>query len=448
MLSMKQNSKYKQSTIKNVKLIDSETLYKRFIDKDSLLVKISDRIDFTFVNELCDDLYSEDGQHSYLPELVFRVSFIQFLKNGLSDNEVVKQCRTNMEYRYFCNLAVDDELFDDCKLSRFRSQLGAERFKQIFDLLVQKIKEAGLISEDDAQYMDSFLFLADVKLISVNALLSKALQHAQSCLEITDKEVKEDAKKRDFELSEEEQKTRFVFLVRKAQHVLALARKQKGLSEDGMKAVALLGRIVRERAELVGEEEVRKKSSDEEKDKIISVSDVDARMMGKKENDVVPSYKSHVAMNKKGFITYTDVSLATVYDGHHAYTLIGDLKSRGFSVPVGVGDTHYGDIALREDMGLQGTLMVAPYRESQVLNSCLTNDVMIKVWEYNHTKEYFEHRRFRSHIEPKQGEMKNLHGMKRAKFRGLEKVRVQNFMSAIVTNCKKIVANRKKLAAS
>lgn len=445
---MKQNSKYKQSTIKNVKLIDSETLYKRFIDKNSPLMKIHDRIDFSFVNELCDDLYSEDGQHSYLPELVFRVSFIQFFKNGLSDNEVVKQCATNMEYRYFCNLAVDDELFDDCKLSRFRSQLGAERFKQIFDLLVQRIKEACLISEDDAQYMDSFLFLADVKLISVNALLSKALQQVQSRIGITDNEIKEDTKKRDFELSEEEQKKRFVFLVRKAQYILALARTQNDLSEDSKNAVALLGRIVRERAEIIGGEEVRKKKSDEEKDKIIAVSDTDARMMGKKEHDVAPSYKSHVAMSRTGFVTATDVTLATVYDGHHAYTLIGDLKSRGFSVPVGVGDTHYGDIALRVDMGLQGTLMVAPYRESQVLNSCLTDDVMIKAWDYNHTKEYFEHRRFRAHIEPKQGEMKNLHGMGRAKFRGLEKVRVQNFMAAIVTNCKKIVANRKKLAAS
>lgn len=442
-----QKNKYKQSTIKNVKFIDSETLYKRFIDKDSPLMKIHDLIDFSFVNELCDDLYSEDGQRSYLPELVFRVSFIQFLKNGLSDNEVVKQCATNMEYRYFCNMAVDDELFDDCKLSRFRSHLGAERFKQIFDLLVQRIKEAGLISDADAQYFDSFLFLADVKLISVNALLSKALQQVQSCIGITDAEVKEDAKKRDFELSEEEQKKRFVFLVRKAQHFLALARTQNDLSADGKKAVALLGRIVRERAEIT-EEDVRKKKSDEEKDKIIAVSDTDARMMGKKEHNIAPSYKSHVAMTERGFITATDVTLATTYDGHHAPMLINDLKSRGFTVPIGVGDTHYGDILLRENMNLHGTLMVAPYRKNQALNSCLTEDMMIDAWKYNHTKDYFEHMKIRAHIEPKQGEMKNLHGMKRAKFRSLEKVRVQNFMSAIVTNCKKIVANYKKQTAS
>ena len=68
---MKKENKYKQSTIKNMKFIDSETLYKRFLDPNSVLVKIHDQIDFSFVNDLCDDVYSQNGQHAYLPELVF-----------------------------------------------------------------------------------------------------------------------------------------------------------------------------------------------------------------------------------------------------------------------------------------------------------------------------------------------------------------------------------------
>ena len=436
---MKQKTKYKQSTIKNVKFIDSDTLYKRFVDPNSVLVKIHDNIDFSFVNELCEDVYSQEGQHAYLPELCFRVSFIQLFKGGLSDNEVVRQCMTNMEYRYFCNLAIDDDFFDDCKLSRFREELGVKRFKQIFDLLVEKIKDAGFISDDDVQYMDSFLFLADVKVISINLLLSKAIQQCLKDLQKTDSEIDDDMKKRDFELSEEEQKKRFVFLVRKAQEILRYAKKHQ-LTQEAKKSIAALKKIVKERAEII-DDEVRKKGSDEEKDKIVNISDPDARMMGKSERDIHPSYKSHVSMNKKGFITYTATTIATVYDGHHAYTAVGDLKSRGFTVPQCVGDTHYGDINFREKMSLEGTQVIAPYRKNQAMNSCLTENVMIEAWAYNHTDEYNEHRRIRSRIEPKQGEMKNLHGMKRAKFRGLEKVAIQNYMSAIVTNCKLFVAS-------
>lgn len=434
---MRQKTKYKQSTINNVKFIDSDTLYKRFVDPNSVLVKIHDNIDFSFVNELCEDVYSQDGQHAYLPELCFRVSFIQLFKGGLSDNEVVKQCTTNMEYRYFCNLAIDDDLFNDCKLSRFREEIGTKRFKHIFDMIVEKIKNAGFVSENDVQYMDSFLFLADVKIISINVLLSKAIQQCLNDLGKTDGGIEEDAKKRDFELSEDELKKRFVFLVRKAQDILAYAKKHE-VAKEAKKSLALLARIIKERSEII-DTEVRKKDSDEEKDKIVNTSDQDARFMGKKENDIHPRYKSHVSMNEGGFITYTNVTLATVYDGHQGYDAVHDLKSRGFTVPISVGDNHYGDIEFRKNMSKEGTQVVAPYRKKQAMNSCLTDDIMIEAWAYNHTPEYKEHRRIRSHIEPKQGEMKNLHGMKRAKFRGLQKVMIQNYMSAIVTNCKRLV---------
>ncbi len=435
--NMKNKSKYKQSTIKNMKFIDSDSLYNKFIDKNSVLVKIHDNIDFSFVNDLCDEFYSKDGQNAFLPELVFRVSFIQFFKNGLSDNEVVRQCKTNFEYRYFCNLAIDDELFDDCKLSRFRKEIGADKFKQIFDLLVQKIKDAGFISENDAQYMDSFLFLADVKVVSINSLLSKSIQQALADLGEMDFEIQEDSKKRDFELSEDDQKIRFVFLVKKAQDVLAFAKNKNSMSAQANKSILALARIVKERAEIT-KDEIRKKESGEEKNKIISASDNDARMMGKKENEVKPSYKSHLAMTKNRFITYTDVTLATVYDGHQAVNTIKDLKSREFGVPVVVGDTHFGDISLREKMALEDTQIIAPYRKNQAMNSCLTKDTMIETWAYNHTPEYKDHIKIRTYTEPKQGEMKNLHGMRRAKFRGLEKIRVQNYMSAIVANCKRL----------
>lgn len=432
-------TKYKRSsTIKNMKFIDSDDLYKKFVNPNSLLVKIHNTVDFSFVNDLCDDLYSKDGQHAYLPELVFKVSFIQFFSHGLSDNEVLKQCKVNLEYRYFCDLAIDDELFDDCKLSRFRKELGPERFKNIFDTIIEKIKHAGLIKDEDVQYLDSFLFLADVKIVSTNVLLSKAIHQALMVMGKKDKDIEEDTKKRDFELSEDEQKKRFVFLVQKAQEVLACA---KQASPEEEKSLTLLRRIVRERAEIKDDGSVRKKEKEEEKDKIMSLSDTDARMMGKKKDDIHPTYKSHVSMNKNGFITSTDVTHSTTYDGHQAINAISELKSRRFTVPICVGDTHYGDIEFRRAMGQQMTQAIAPYRQNQIMNSCMTEDVMIEAWAFNHTEEYKEHMKIRAHIEPKQGEMKNLHGMKRAKLRGLKKVKIQNYLSAIVTNCKKFARN-------
>jgi len=435
---MKKQTKYKHSSIKNTKFINSEDLYHHFLDKNSMLVKVHDQVDFSFVNDICDDIYVEEGQHAYLPELVFRVSFIQYFKGGISDNEIVRQCKTNLEYRYFCDLAIDDDVFDDCKLSRFRKELGVKRYKEIFDQILEKIYAAGLLSKNETQYMDSFLFLADVKVISINALLAKSISQALIDLKISDTEMEQEMKKRDFELSEEQQKQRFVFLVKKAQTLLTFTKKKTN-PPQAEKSISILQRIVKERAE-INDQEIRRKETAEEKDKIVNMSDLDARMMGKDNRNIVPRYKSFVSMNKVGFITATDVAIATVYDGHHAPVLIHDLKSRGYTVPQCVGDTHFGDIELRKNMILENTQMIAPYRKNQVINSCCTEDVMIEAWGYNHTDEYKEHLRIRAHIEPKQGEMKNLHGMKRARFRGLEKLKIQNYLSAIVTNCKKLVA--------
>ncbi len=47
------------------------------------------------------------------------------------------------------------------------------------------------------------------------------------------------------------------------------------------------------------------------------------------------------------------------------------------------------------------------------MNSCLTKDIMIEAWAYNRTGEYKMHKKIRSQTEPKQGEMKNLHGNKK-----------------------------------
>jgi hypothetical protein len=90
-------------------------------------------------------------------------------------------------------------------------------------------------------------------------------------------------------------------------------------------------------------------------------------------------------------------------------------------------------------MADQDTQIIAPYRQNQIINSCMTKEVMIEAWAYNHTSQYKEHMKIRSHVEPKQGEMKNLHGMRRAILRGLDNIRILNYVSAIATNLKKFV---------
>ncbi len=58
---------------------------------------------------------------------------------------------------------------------------------------------------------------------------------------------------------------------------------------------------------------------------------------------------------------------------------------------------------------------------------------------YNQTQEYLEDAKTRARIEPKFSEMKNLHGLRKAKYRGLKKFNIQLLITAIVVNIKRFV---------
>jgi transposase len=67
------------------------------------------------------------------------------------------------------------------------------------------------------------------------------------------------------------------------------------------------------------------------------------------------------------------------------------------------------------------------------------HELLKKAKEYNKTDDFKEDMKQRSHIEPKQGEMKRHHGLQRAKYWGLPKMNIQATISAIVVNVKRLV---------
>ncbi|GAI05633.1 unnamed protein product, partial [marine sediment metagenome] len=63
---------------------------------------------------------------------MFKILFLEFYYN-LSDVEVVKQLRSNVLFRHFVEIKIEDPLPDDTSLVVFRRRLGEERFERIFD---------------------------------------------------------------------------------------------------------------------------------------------------------------------------------------------------------------------------------------------------------------------------------------------------------------------------
>lgn len=139
-------------------------LYNQIIPEDHFLKKLSKIIDFSFVNDLCSDLYHLEGpgQKAYSPEFLFKILFLSFLYN-VSDREIEEQINDRISFKWFLGLAVTDKAPDYSTLSVFRERLGKERFEMIFNQIVQIASQCGL-TDSKLRIIDSTHTEANVDL--------------------------------------------------------------------------------------------------------------------------------------------------------------------------------------------------------------------------------------------------------------------------------------------
>lgn len=120
-------------------------IYEKLIPKDHLLVKIEEIIDFSFVYDIAKDFYSEVGRESIDPVIMFKLCLLEYLY-CLSDRQVVARTQTDIAFRWFLGLSIDDKVPDDSTISYFRSiRLGDSPFESFFNTIVQKCIDSDLI---------------------------------------------------------------------------------------------------------------------------------------------------------------------------------------------------------------------------------------------------------------------------------------------------------------
>lgn len=124
-------------------------LYDQIIPDNHLLRKVNDTVDFSFINELCLDAYGNlgaSGNRPYEPVMLFKILFLSFLYD-ISSREMEEQINDRLSFKWFLNLSVNDSAPDHSTLSCFVERIGADRFKAIFNGIVEQAKGKGLIHE-------------------------------------------------------------------------------------------------------------------------------------------------------------------------------------------------------------------------------------------------------------------------------------------------------------
>jgi transposase len=142
----------------------SESLFYYFRIEDQVpenhLLRLIDRhVSFDFVREKLKDSYSDTGRPSIDPELLLRILLIGYLYGVTSERKLVEELQMHLAWRWFTGLSFDQEIphhstFSKNRHGRFHE---SDLFQQLFEEIVDRCQEAGLVEGEHLSVDGSFI---------------------------------------------------------------------------------------------------------------------------------------------------------------------------------------------------------------------------------------------------------------------------------------------------
>jgi len=136
------------------------------IRKDHILRKIAEKIDFDFIYEEVKDSYGVNGNVSVPPPVILKMMLILILYNVRSERELMSTIPERLDWLWFLGYDLDEEVPNHSVLSKARARWGVFAFKRFFERVVWQCVEAGLV-DGKTLFLDTSLIDADASNNSV-----------------------------------------------------------------------------------------------------------------------------------------------------------------------------------------------------------------------------------------------------------------------------------------
>jgi transposase len=119
--------------------------------------------DADFISGPLAGMFSELGQPGLSPALLLMVVILQF-RHNLSDRQAAEALADRISWKYALSRELDAPSFHYSVLSEFRTRLAADgRADAVFDLMLARLKDAGLVKAGGRQRTDSSHVIACVR---------------------------------------------------------------------------------------------------------------------------------------------------------------------------------------------------------------------------------------------------------------------------------------------
>jgi len=155
----------KQGERQDQLFIPGISLEKR-VRKDHPLRKVHQMIDFNFIYQEVKDTYGSKGNVSVPPPVILKMMFLLFFYDVRSERELMATLPERLDWLWFLGYGIEDEVPHHSVLSKARARWGVEAFKSFFERIVWQCVEAGLV-DGKKMFVDASLIQADASNNSV-----------------------------------------------------------------------------------------------------------------------------------------------------------------------------------------------------------------------------------------------------------------------------------------
>jgi len=132
----------------------------RRMPEDHSLRKIDQLVDFDFIRSKVADLYGTCGNESVDPAVILKLMFLLFYENIKSERALMSQLPLRMDWLWFCGYDLDEKTPDHSVISKARRRWGLEVFTGFFENILTQCVDAGLV-DGETIHVDSSMIDAN-----------------------------------------------------------------------------------------------------------------------------------------------------------------------------------------------------------------------------------------------------------------------------------------------
>ncbi|MCI9080508.1 MAG: IS1182 family transposase [Lachnospiraceae bacterium] len=466
-------------------------IYELVVPKDNLLRQIKELVDFGFIyDELLDKYCLNNGRNAVPPIRMFKYLLLKSIYD-LSDADVVERSKYDMSFKYFLDMAPEDEVINPSSLTKFRKL----RLKDmnLLDMLIAKTVQTAL----------------DKGIIKPKSIIADATHTKSRYNQRTPRQALQEQSKRLRRVvyeTDETMKDRFP------------DKNTEDSLEKELEYCHALISVIKEKEELCSYPKVKEKlnlleeSVKDDLEHLETSKDVDAKTGHKTADTSFFGYKTHIEMNEERIITAATITSGEKTDGKELPELVRKSREAGMEVKMVIGDkacsgqkntgaaekggyelvsklngiitqgnrTKPDEFEFNKDAGMYqckaGHLAVhkyldkrekekknknprmacffdvekckcCPYRNGcykegarkKTYSETLKSDAHSKQAEFQETEHFKEKMKERYKIEAKNSELKHRHGYDTASSSGLIGMEMQGAMAIFAVNLKRII---------